>query len=92
MKVVYDPEYDMGYVDFTREIDGHHTERPFDIDEHGNVVGMRLDNLSQGVDLTNPRIPKQYLPGAGPAFEAQGLQSHPGEARARAPLNTTSGA
>jgi len=62
MKVVYDPEYDMGYIDFTREIDGHHTERPFDIDEHGNVVGMRLDNLSQGVDLTNPRIPKQYLP------------------------------
>ncbi|HEY8695536.1 MAG TPA: hypothetical protein VIR57_22640 [Chloroflexota bacterium] len=62
MKVVFDPEFDGGYVDFTELQDGHHTERPFDVDEHGNVVGMDLDNLSQGVDLTDPRLPKQYLP------------------------------
>jgi hypothetical protein len=62
VNVVFDPEYDMGYVHFTRGLDGDHTEKPFMIDEYGNVVGMDLDNLSKGVDLTHPRIPRQYVP------------------------------
>jgi len=51
----------MGYVDFTELQDGDHTERPYDVDEQRNVVGVRLHHLSQGVDLTDPRLPKQHL-------------------------------
>ena len=62
MKVVFDPEYDMGFVDFTEQCDGDHSEKPFEVDEDGNVVAFSMDNLSQGVDLTDPRLPKQHLP------------------------------
>jgi len=61
MRLVFDPTYDMGWVDFSGRRDLHHTESPFGIDQLGNVVCMNLDNLSQGIDLTNPRIPAQYV-------------------------------
>jgi hypothetical protein len=62
MKLSFDAEYDMAYAHFTHGKDLDHTERPFSIDEHGHVVGLSLYNLSKGVDLTHPRIPRQYVP------------------------------
>ena len=62
MKLVFDLEYDMAYVHFTAGKDLHHTERPFSIDENGNVVGLSMYHLSQGADLTHPRIPRDHIP------------------------------
>lgn len=61
MRLVFDPEYDMGWVDFTGREDLHHDEGSFGLDEYGNVVCMDLDHLSQGVKLTDPRIPREHI-------------------------------
>jgi len=61
MRLVFDPEYDMGWVDFTGREDLHHDEGSFGVDEYGNVVCMDLDHLSQGVELTDPRIPRELI-------------------------------
>ena len=61
MRLVFDPEYDMGWVDFSGRRDLHHHEKPFGVDEYGNVVSMDLDHLSRGVELTDPRIPREHI-------------------------------